>query len=352
MQGKKRILNIRAWYTFASCLFEKRRLHEAKRLPRLKYISNTLKGFFPNKPLMYEFNKYRHSDYINDQQMLKTLCINEEHEIILKDKLLFEYCMGKFVKVPKIYALIKNNSIVPIDSNTISIYSIQDLVNQKEKIVIKPVDGLGGKGVNILQLDKNSYLLNGQEWEWDDIAKRIMNSDGIIICEHIQQNLFASSLYPHTLNTIRMLSIHDVESGEPHIAAAALRVGCSRSYPVDNLSSGGIVCDIDPAKGTLGRAATGFLGHGHFQWVQSHPDTEVRFEGLHLEGWDDICDTITSVAHKFPQLPYIAWDVALGEDGIVVIEGNSWTDVSLFQIFRPLLLNQKVASFFRYHHIV
>jgi hypothetical protein len=42
---------------------------------------------------------------------------------------------------------------------------------------------------------------------------------------------------------------------------------------VDNLSTGGLVFDIDMASGRLGKAATGFFGNGLFHWIEMHPDT-------------------------------------------------------------------------------
>jgi hypothetical protein len=42
----------------------------------------------------------------------------------------------------------------------------------------------------------------------------------------------------------------------------------------------------------------------------------------------------------------------LGEEDIVVIEGNAWSDVSLFQIYRPLLLDRRIERFLRHHQIL
>jgi hypothetical protein len=229
---------------------------------------------------------------------------------------------------------------------------VKKFLKRKKSLIAKPTRGLGGKGIVHLQFDQDGFAFNGRKKKWRQIAHRLATAGDIIVCEYVRQGSFASGLYSHTVNTIRMLSMRNPESGRAFIAAAVFRIGCSRSLPVDNISSGGIVCDIDPDRGCLGRAATGFYDQGPFRWIDKHPDTGIRMKGLNIEGWPGICSQIEVLADKFPRLPYIAWDVALGDNDIIVIEGNAWSDVSLFQIYRPLLLNDRIDAFLKHHHVL
>jgi hypothetical protein len=70
-----------------------------------------------------------------------------------------------------------------------------------------------------------------------------------------------------------MLSSRYTKSNAAFFAAAVFCIGSSRSLPVNNLSAGGFVCDIDMASGRLGKAATGFFGNGLFHWLEMHPET-------------------------------------------------------------------------------
>jgi len=331
---------------------ERRRRLEFKALPFRKLLQLCRYGFFPNKDELYRFTRYGHALYVTDQQMLMTAHINGQQAIVLNNKLLFALVAGSLVHVPKIFAFVDKGLLISFVPE-IKVWSdVKDLLIRKQRLIVKPIYGLGGKGVQLLQYDERDFLSNGQKKPWRGMIKEILTAGDVVICEFICQSEFANRLYPHTVNTIRMLSLRDPKSHNAFVAAAAFRVGCSRSLPVDNLSAGGIVCDIDMASGRLGKSATGFFGNGRFHWLEMHPDTGLRMEGLVIDGWDRICRKIEEVANYFPYLPYIAWDVALGYDDIVVIEANAWTDVSIFQIYRPLLLNKGFREFFKHYHIL
>ncbi|MBL0712098.1 MAG: hypothetical protein JJV98_00220 [Desulfosarcina sp.] len=331
---------------------EKRRRREAKNLPAGTYLKLCRDGFFPNKKELYQFSRYDRAQYISDQQMLMTAYINGEQAVLLNDKVLFKLVMGPFVHVPHNFAFVGEGRFISLDPEIKDLSDVKALLVRHRNLIVKPTSGLGGKGITLLQYGADGFLSNRRKRRWREISRTLLTAGDVIICEYIRQGQFANHLYPHTVNTIRMLSMRDPETGTSFIAAAAFRIGCSRSIPVDNISAGGLVCDIDLASGCLGKAATGFFGKGAFQWLEKHPDTGVRLEGLTLEGWDRICKKIQGVVDKFPYLPYIAWDVALGDDDIVVVEGNAWSDVSLFQIYRPLLRDRRIGAFLKHHQII
>lgn len=341
-----------SWYVFLKLLCKKRLRQNAKNLSIGTYIKLCLDGFLPNKKELYQFAQYDRKQYITDQQMLMTAYIDGEHAVLLNDKILFELVMGSFVHVPKNYAFVDRGRFISLDSKIKELYDIKELIVRDKKLIAKPTNGLGGKGIKLLQYNGEDFFSNGQKKDWHEISKALLLSGDVIICEYIRQSEFANYFYPHTVNTIRMLSMRDPESRKAFIAAAAFRIGSSLSSPVDNLSAGGIACDIDLVSGRLGKAAKGFYRSRSIQWVEKHPDTGARFAGHTIEGWSQICMTITGIADKFPQLPYIAWDVAMGKDDIVVIEGNTWSDVAFFQIYRPLLLDKRIESFLKHHKII
>lgn len=340
-----------SWCTFYRCLLAKRRREEARKLTLAAYLRLCRDGFFPNKSELYDFDKYPREKYINDQQMLRTAHINGEEAVLLEDKILFELAIGRFVHVPPNYFYWDKGHFVSLNPDIKDMDDVKEFLKRQKSLIIKPTHGLGGKGIVHLQFDQDGFSFNGCKKSWRQIALRLVTSGDIIGCEYVRQGAFASRLYPQTVNTMRMLSMRNPESGLAFIAAAVFRIGCSRSWPVDNISSGGIVCDIDIDKGCLGRAATGFYDKGPFRWIDKHPDTGIRMQGLTIDGWARICNQVETLADKFPRLPYIAWDIALGDRDIIVIEGNAWSDVSLFQIYRPLLLDNRIDAFLKHHYV-
>jgi len=104
-------------------------------------------------------------------------------------------------------------------------------------------------------------------------------------------------------------------------------------------------------KGTIGRTSNIFI-RGGFHWIERHPDTGEQFEGRIIPRWKEVCDEATRLARLLPMIPYIAWDIALLESGICIIETNSWSDLSVFQLESPLTRDPKIRRFFEHHQII
>ena len=46
------------------------------------------------------------------------------------------------------------------------------------------------------------------------------------------------------------------------------------------------------------------------------------------------------------------WDIAVLDDGLVIIEANGWTDFAIFQLKKPLLMDPRIRAFYEYHGVV
>ena len=56
--------------------------------------------------------------------------------------------------------------------------------------------------------------------------------------------------------------------------------------------------------------------------VPRHPETNVAFDGFQLPWWAELRDLVTRGARAFAKLPALGWDVAIAEDGPILIETN------------------------------
>jgi len=57
--------------------------------------------------------------------------------------------------------------------------------------------------------------------------------------------------------------------------------------------------------------------------LTSHPITKTVFEGFRIPFIPEAKDLVTKAASVMPGLRLIGWDVAIGEDGPILVEGNS-----------------------------
>ena len=143
----------------------------------------------------------------------------------------------------------------------------------------------------------------------------------------------------------------DLERDEPFVARALHRFGTRRSAPVDNYSKGGLAATVDLETGELGAAITApsIAGPRHYT---SHPDTGAPIAGIPVPRFADICDAVLDLNRHLPHIPYIGWDVLVGDDQWWIIEGNHFPDTQMIQAFGPLLVDPRIRRFYEHHHVV
>jgi hypothetical protein len=89
---------------------------------------------------------------------------------------------------------------------------------------------------------------------------------------------------------------------------------------IDNFAgaeTGNLVVSIDAKTGTLLEAFADGAP------CPNHPDTRVVISGFQLPHWAAACALVRRAALLFRPVRAIGWDVALTEDGPVLVEGNS-----------------------------
>ena len=180
----------------------------------------------------------------------------------------------------------------------------------------------------------------------DELKEYLKHDEDIIIQEVIQQHPFFSNIHPESINTIRMMTLF--LDGEVIVVSSILRMGTGKAR-VDNGSSGGISCAINP-DGTLkenGRYTTGIKSN-------QHPNGTV-FKGLKVVGYERCCETAKKLALRlFTSTRIISWDFAVGLDGEpILIELNlTYGGLSTHQLNKgpifgdltPLILSRVYAS--------
>ena len=307
------------------------------------------KGFLGDSYVVYSFEDNDPKDYLSDYARLKiTPKINGIYSTMLNDKLYFTRIMGNFEDyLPKIYGLINRGRIVFFDDTMIAdITTITGLCREEGNIVLKPIKGGGGKGVIIIRTNQDVATVNGRELPFEEALSTLNNLDGYLISEFIRQGEYSSRIFPHTTNTVRVLSMWDEQENDPFIAVAVHRFGTSLSKPVDNWTQGGLSSPIDLKTGELGKAVS-YPFSGTLDFRENHPETKTRISGVVVPRWKAIKAKILGMAKSLPFIPYIGWDIVVTEDSFKVIEGNNHSAIDLFQVHCPLLKNRRIKEFYQ-----
>lgn len=195
-----------------------------------------------------------------------------------------------------------------IDENTDS-NSVFELYRGKNQLIGKPLEGSSGQGIR---------KYTQESWsEGPEAFLSQLRKDGIGILEEVViQHPQMAALCPTSVNTCRIATLlGDKKQG---IVYAFLRIGNGKV--VDNVDCGGMAARIDLDSGKLLTVGADKQGNTYLK----HPITDTSIIGFSIPYWKEAKQMCMDAAMKIPQMRFVAWDVAITENGPTFIEGNSF----------------------------
>ena len=87
---------------------------------------------------------------------------------------------------------------------------------------------------------------------------------------------------------------------------------------------GGPAAYPDPETGVILTDAC----EGEVIFCETHPDTGMRFKGFRIPEWQELRNIVLKIAEKTDKLGYVGWDMALSKNGWVMVEGNSYAQMT------------------------
>lgn len=253
----------------------------------------------------------------------------KDRNILCEDKQLMSAInTGLGIRQPRALFFIRDHKILSAEFDPLTAEQCTEVIDacRAEKIFVKPTFGVGGKGIVVFNRDsQNGKLLDkntGQEFDAAYLGS--LTDSEYTIQEGVRQHEAMNALYPHSLDTFRIFT--ECVDGRARILVALLRMGCG-GMQLDNASCGGLYIKIDAETGTL----TGKAWADNRDTFDAHPDTGFRFEGAALPMWDEVARFAIAVAEKYAPIKYIGWDIALSEEGPLIIEGNNGPGIEIVQ---------------------
>lgn len=241
---------------------------------------------------------------------------------LLRDKLIFyKYMKANGLPVPEVFAVLRNQKLYDINMNEIQLASL----SHKEDYFIKSIDGECASFVK--HVDNFTEFLR----LYDELLKTT-DYGTYILQERVEQSEEMSKINPNSLNTYRIVTIN--KDNSTYLLTGILRVGTQKSGNVDNWAAGGLAIGIKD-NGFLKKY--GYFKPEHGLKVDRHPDTGVIFSNFNAPQYKEAIE-LALKAHKFFYgVKAIGWDIAIGVNGPIFIEGNDNWEISLNQACdRPL----------------
>lgn len=199
-------------------------------------------------------------------------------------------------------------------------------------LFLKPVRGRGGTGAAVWYARGPARYQSpqGEVISDTELINRLQATRlGYLVQRRVVGHASIVDLSLGALPTVRMLTILD-EEGEPEATHAVFRMPLGKDIVVDNFHAGGIAASVDMQTGILG-SATDIGLRPDCGWCDFHPATWTRIRGRSLPFWAEVVSVAKAAHRAFAGRVFIGWDIAITDDGPVLIEGNAAPDVDLIQ---------------------
>lgn len=228
---------------------------------------------------------------------------NKEYIHLFRDKIEFNNIFKDYL----------NREFISLRDGDATLEEFIEFCKKREKICAKPIDQSCGTGIVFVKIEKDT--------DFEELYNRFRANKQYLVEDYIKQHKDLNELYPGSVNTVRVISFLG-DDGEVHVLRTVMKFGTTGE--IDNHAAGGMYTFVDEKGKVLYPAADDF-GNAY----EKHPVTGVSIVGFQIPHYDKIVELIKKAGKVVPQVRYVGWDVAIGEDGPMIIEGNEYC--GLFQ---------------------
>lgn len=249
---------------------------------------------------MYKLNKFQRQSTITrgiSNTIVRTMNPKKDWHYF-DNKAEFNTLFAKYIKRD----WIELNETTPLEC-------FKKFITDKTKFIYKPLHGSSGVGIRL-------YFENDWCNDISGFFEHLKIKGNAIIEEIVVQHDILQALNPSSVNTIRVATLFGTKS--QGIVYAFIRIGNGK--PVDNVDCGGMAARIDIASGKILTVGADKSGNT----FAKHPTSNTDIIGLTIPYWNEIKNMCLEAAKIIPSMKFIAWDVAVTNNGPLLIEGNSF----------------------------
>lgn len=260
-----------------------------------------------------------------------------DYRCVVIDKLFFGLYLSTLgFPTPKILAICDNAHITRIGARCVEpLESLLELPNFDG--FCKDLLGTCGHGIFALSVRDRKLYVNDQDATIDELKKKIQGK--AIIQERVHQHPRMAMLYPHSVNTIRIVTY--LRDGEPvPWRNPFVRMGANGNR-VDNWAVGGLLGLIDIDTGRL--VGECFFKPGFGTKALRHPQTSTVFAEFEIPFFGEAVESVVTLHRFFYGIHTIGWDIAITTDGPIILEGNSLWSIEGHQLADYPLKDETIA---------
>jgi len=277
------------------------------------------------------------------------VCCDMTWQTTTEDKWLSSHILARStIRVPKTLAVIdKTERIYPETHKISTAEHLRDFMTSQD---VLPLFGKENRGICsfgaflILDADENAMLLKGQgRLGYDTCMDQFVGATPYLL-QRLESNHSFFDRYTDNLATVRVCVL--IGKDGIKIPFAILKLP-SRDNVADSFwRSGNLACNLDLQSGKILTVRS----KDHFGTTDhtAHPETGEPLLGEIVPMWDRVLDMAHTCAPIFQPVRYQSMDIAITQDGPVLIEINTGGGFDLPQLASGMgFLTDEVRDFFR-----
>jgi hypothetical protein len=208
----------------------------------------------------------------------------------------------------------------------------ETVVTNLEEAIIKPSNRDNGNGIQKIKIVDSAVQMGEETIGFNDLID--LAGPNFIVQEVIRQHPVMAAPHPHSVNTLRMVTLR--WNNEIHYCLTFARFG-SNGAVQDNAGAGGVCVGITDEGYFVKQAVD-----EHANVMEKHPTTGFDFKNTssRIPDFEKYIAFVKKLHQKVLHHHYVSWDIAVGEDGEpIFLEANFRGAAWLYQLAsqRPVL---------------
>jgi len=300
---------------------------------KLMLVYKTVPGYYFSRYL-FKTHRTNIENYLPNKFLynLKSRFNDKDVCEVIENKLYFDLFFRQFgIRVPPTVMYNHRHCFV-IDNQPRKVNNAEDfmgvlshLINDKlsgHSIFIKKMySSYGGERIYKItnrDLKENHELVNELYCE--------VVASGYLYQETLKQHPDLERLNPSCLNTLRIDTFFN-QNGSIEVVSSYFKTNLKNHF-IDNERSGGCEIPVDLQTGKLKKFGYLTLKYNGLSLPTEHPVTKVQFEDFQIPYFEAAKQLAIRAASFLPGIRLVGWDVAIGPESPILVEGNSDYDIA------------------------
>ncbi len=285
-------------------------------------------------PAISQAERHRYAG-LKAQDKFHAVCNNRQWYAPCNDKLLFYTIMqGAGLPVPDtvaVYQSAHRSAPAPVLRDGEALRAFLGEASNFP-LFAKPIDGMYSVGAMALlgSADGRMTLKGDEALPVEDLAQYIeaISDEGYLFQRVMQPHPDLLQAFADAIATIRFLVLYGKNG--VRIESALIKIPGAGAVADNYWRQGNLLGALDRSSGCIERAVTG-LGAAYTE-VENHPDSGQALGGFQLPDFAAAREHCLEAAAMFPGIRTQSWDIALTDQGPVMVEFNFGGDLNLHQL--------------------